>query len=310
MAGQHTTLRLTLTQNKPLIQCNTSIKWNTQPAAQWPDIESVEVWRDFNLSNLNNGMYASLLDFAVPERELACPRAYQMLAGVTINRPNDINHLISRNDALMQATLNMPKSRLRLHPELALSHAYRAHNMSTIAHVEDLERRANVDHVIALDQVPNRNLVVGLGRPSSKFGIGQIVRDHGPIQAKISRHIWPLRQLGHLCSVANTPFGYIQTDKELVACYFVKNGSPNTFRVYIMPIPWSSHGLTVLTTDLALWWLCMMALSHPYPQIRDIAAFGAAPAPPPPEDRFQLLELGSYDPTNPSTWNTELLGSP
>ncbi|KAM0548514.1 hypothetical protein ACHAPJ_009837 [Fusarium lateritium] len=28
-----------------------------------------------------------------------------------------------------------------------------------------------------------------------------------------------------------------------------------------MPVPWSRFGPTVLTTDLALWWLCMLAMS-------------------------------------------------
>ncbi|KAI5864217.1 hypothetical protein GGS23DRAFT_563385 [Durotheca rogersii] len=28
-----------------------------------------------------------------------------------------------------------------------------------------------------------------------------------------------------------------------------------------MPIPWSRNGVDVLTTDLALWWLCMLAMS-------------------------------------------------
>lgn len=53
MAGQHTnTLRFVLTQNKPPIPCNTSIKSNSQPTA-WPDIESVEFWPEFNLERLN-----------------------------------------------------------------------------------------------------------------------------------------------------------------------------------------------------------------------------------------------------------------
>ncbi len=56
-----------------------------------------------------------------------------------------------------------------------------------------------------------------------------------------------LRQIGHFCRTANTPYGYIQTNEELVACYFKKDVKPDTFKAYIMPISWSSHGPTVLT---------------------------------------------------------------
>lgn len=30
-----------------------------------------------------------------------------------------------------------------------------------------------------------------------------------------------------------------------------------------MPVPWTLHGEAQLTTDIALWWLCMLALSAP-----------------------------------------------
>lgn len=68
-----------------------------------------------------------------------------------------------------------------------------------------------------------------------------------------------------------------------------------------MPIPWSSHGPTVLTTDLGLWWLCMKALSPEYdPQIEEIAPSEAAPAPS-AQDPYPLPEQSYYDPNNSST---------
>ena len=30
-----------------------------------------------------------------------------------------------------------------------------------------------------------------------------------------------------------------------------------------MPVPWTRHGEGELTTDLALWWMCMLAMSGP-----------------------------------------------
>ncbi|KAI0386001.1 hypothetical protein F5Y04DRAFT_161362 [Hypomontagnella monticulosa] len=62
-----------------------------------------------------------------------------------------------------------------------------------------------------------------------------------------------------MCNIANTRYWYIVTDQDLVACCFYKEAAGQ--RVKIMPIPWMLHGEEQLTTDLALWWLCMMALS-------------------------------------------------
>ncbi len=30
-----------------------------------------------------------------------------------------------------------------------------------------------------------------------------------------------------------------------------------------MPVPWTRYGENVLATDLALWWLCMLAMTAP-----------------------------------------------
>ncbi|KAI0008206.1 hypothetical protein F4779DRAFT_618868 [Xylariaceae sp. FL0662B] len=291
-AGQNTTLRLALTQNK--VPCNEQNSKNTCPTSKWPKIQSVEVWREFNLSNLN-GEYTYLLDQPIPETPL---RVHKKLDGISIQGFKDIRLLISRNDALMQPTLDIAKSQFIHAQGLALSHAYKAFDGPTVANVEGHDGKVSVDHDIALDKVPRRNLVVGLGRSSRKFSMKEL--------------------LGHFCRAANTPYGYIQTDQELVACYFKKHAESeiseggvkrDKFDVYVMPIPWSSHGPTVLTTDLGLWWLCMKALSPQYdPQIEDIAASGTAAALP-PEYPFQLTELGGFDPNNSSTWDPGFLGS-
>ncbi|CAK7236769.1 hypothetical protein SCUCBS95973_009723 [Sporothrix curviconia] len=72
-----------------------------------------------------------------------------------------------------------------------------------------------------------------------------------------------------------TRYGYIQTDQELVACCFSagaettpggKSKDREDWAVEIMPVPWSAELRScgephILTTELALWWLCMLALS-------------------------------------------------
>lgn len=70
--------------------------------------------------------------------------------------------------------------------------------------------------------------------------------------------VWPLGQLANIRKVAQTRHGYIQTDQEMVVCCFSEG--PEGWKVAIMPVPWSRHGVDVLTTDLALWWLCMLAM--------------------------------------------------
>lgn len=69
----------------------------------------------------------------------------------------------------------------------------------------------------------------------------------------------PFRQLANVCERAKTRYGYIQTDQELVICRFCLED--DEWRVEIMPDPMSRQGLLALTSDLALWWLCMLGLS-------------------------------------------------
>lgn len=216
---------------------------------------SVTVWAEFTLKNLNES-YGHVLDFAVPEQMLLGPRPDQALAGVVINRAEDINHLISWNHRLMQPTLQFAKSHLRLHPGVILHHRYSTADKSALASLPGGPKRLAVDHVIALDDYPGPNLVVGIGRPSSKWSGRRLVSQ---LNDPAKELLWPLRQLANICKAAQTRYGYIQTDEEMVVCCFSEG--PEGWKVAIMPVPWSRHGVDVLTTDLALWWLCMLAMS-------------------------------------------------
>lgn len=226
----------------------------------------------------------------------------QMIDGLIIENTKGIKFIMSRNDALMQPTLNIAKSRFAHAEGLGLSHMCAAAGRTTA-----IKARVSVDHVIALDKVPRRNLVVGLGKSSTKFSIAGFIHDHGPLQLTQPAHLSVLSQLAHFYKAANTPYGYIQTDKELVACWFKRDGDPDKdYKVYVMAIPWSSYGTRRLTTDLGLWWLCMKALSPEHdPQMEQVDASGAEAAPPPD----YLSQLFYYNPDDPSTWTTEFSDS-
>jgi hypothetical protein len=229
----------------------------------WPELDDfVTIWDDFNLNDLNES-YGHVLDLAVPERLLVGPQAEQAFAGVEINKDEDINHLISWNDGLMQPTLQFAKSHHRLHPGVMLHHKSSTADKSAIARLSNGSRRLVVDHVIALDDFPAPNLVVGLGRSSPKWS-GRRVADR--LVNTSMEMLWPLRQLANICGMAKTRYGYIQTDEELVVCCFSQDperADQTGWKVAMMPIPWSRHGVDVLTMDLALWWLCMLAMSAP-----------------------------------------------
>jgi len=249
------TLRHVLTQRKPLVPCRSTANKNTI-GRLWPEFhDGVTIWNDFNLANLNES-YGHVLDFQVSEQMLADLRPDQALAGVVINRDEDLYHLICSNNAVMQPTLQFAKSHLRFHPGITLRHSYSAPDRSVLASIPDGPQRLTVDHVISLDDFPAPNLVVGLGRSSLKWSGRRLANQLDNPQQKL---LWPLRQLANLCRNAQTRYGYIQTDEELVACCFCEDGGD--WKASIMPIPWGRNGIDVLTTDLALWWLCMLGMS-------------------------------------------------
>lgn len=54
----------------------------------------------------------------------------------------------------------------------------------------------------------------------------------------------------------------------MTVCCFSKDGvgdgNDKRWGAAIMPVPWSRNGSDTLTTDLALWQLCMLAMSAPH----------------------------------------------
>lgn len=145
------------------------------------------------------------------------------------------------------------------------------------------------DHTVAFQRISDQDvLVVGLVRPSTVFEVHLLLRasqenELKPASTDQSRRIGPiekeglllLRQLAYHCAKKKTRYGYIMTEKALTACRFSRMASPTAARaaeleiekwkdveVEVARVPWGSWGKKHLTTDLALWWLCMMALSE------------------------------------------------
>ncbi|OIW34338.1 hypothetical protein CONLIGDRAFT_688134 [Coniochaeta ligniaria NRRL 30616] len=253
-----TTLRRVLTQLKPLVPCETKAYKNTR--GRWPNFggDTITVWNDFSLDNLNES-YGHILDLQVAEQRLAVPQPDQMLAAIEIAKSDDVLHLLKWSDEVLWPTLNFAREHLNIQNGVFLRHNVSTPDKSTITRLNGGPSRVTVDHFIALDEYPVSNLVVGIGKPSSKFH-GRELADHpGDVSQEL---MWPLRQLANLCKTAKTRYGYILTDEDLVACCFSQHTS-DKMKVALMPIPWSRHGENQLTTDLALWWLSMLAMSGP-----------------------------------------------
>ncbi|KAL7929523.1 hypothetical protein V8C35DRAFT_315468 [Trichoderma chlorosporum] len=269
-----TTLRHVLTQPKPCVPCKTGPIRNTK-SARWPSIKSdtesdtITVWKDFNLDILNES-YGHILDQDVLTAELAdAPHAKTFLDSVRIVEPDDIRYLIDWNNRMLGPTLKFAKERLGLHRGAPLRLTMTARDKSSIARVTNSQRTVKVDHRIEMCCYPLPDLVVGLGRPSSKFPARQVAD-----KPEFANHevLWPLRQLANMCETAGTRYGYIMTEEDFVACCFHKaeaepagparrkDGSL-AMKVALMPVPWEQHGEEQLTTDLALWWMSMLALS-------------------------------------------------
>ncbi|KAJ9130229.1 hypothetical protein NKR23_g12297 [Pleurostoma richardsiae] len=274
MAGSANTitLRRLLTQPKPEVPCKTKASKNS--TGQWPTvgIDAIRLWDQFNIDILNES-YGHILDLEIPVEQLAeAPRAEDVLEGMEITKPTDILHLIGWNDRVLRPTLAFAKQHLHLHTSVRLQHDVAAADNSSFARIMDGRRPIRVDHRVALDDFPLPHLVIGLGRSSSKFQ-GRLLAGHSGKTAK--ENLWPLRQLANLCDLAKTRYGYIVTDQDLVACCFYKTEAARSgqtagstevvdWKVALMPVPWTKYGEEQLTTDLALWWLCMLALSAPH----------------------------------------------
>lgn len=79
------------------------------------------------------------------------------------------------------------------------------------------------------------------------------------------QHLSRLRRLAHLCKTAGTKYGFFYTDEELIVCRF----DSGYLGVSIESVNWDGEG--PLTTQLALWYQCVIAID----EIQGLSAYKA-----------------------------------
>ncbi|KAI1074295.1 hypothetical protein F5B20DRAFT_564040 [Whalleya microplaca] len=251
------TLRKALTQGKPSFPCKVQSYGNSKNS-DWPKIQTNNIvsWDAFNIQNLN-ASYGHILDSPIPEGQLDVPKPSTVLSSVQeIAKAHDINHLIQWSDGVLGPTFEFARKKL----ELQLGTAVKRDFMKPETHLrpgltnKSKNGRIKADHAIQLDDLDMPMLVLGLGRTSRHFPGRRIINQDraGPL--------WLVRQLANLCVHSNTRYGYILTEEDFVACCF-STEDRSGWTVAVKAVPWTKAGETQLTTDLALWWLCMLAIS-------------------------------------------------
>lgn len=283
-----------LTLLKPEVSCNpgtwkgSSIQKSKQHIRQgWPQVTkpNLKPWSSFDantLNALNMKDYGYILDLEIhpdmsPDRLRL--RAGRAIGGMKLTSPAHIINLIKWNDKVLQQTLGFAKTYLKRHTGANLR--YRVGDSET----SDIRRQTgillDIDHIVKLEGFPkNHALVIGLARPSTTFNPSLLL--YGKVDPASTNSSWIekdslflLRQLAHHCDQEETRYGYIMTGEEFTACHFydmpsTAAGTAGTdyqdvkeMGVELVRIPWRHSGQDVeLTTDLALWWLCMKRLSQ------------------------------------------------
>jgi hypothetical protein len=211
----------------------------------WPKLGGhITLWADFNIETLNS-RYDKILRMEMEHPEGV---AKEMLENLTIHGVRDIKQIIAWNASILGPALEFGQSQLPLR-RLHIDHEH-ANPQITAASTQ-----TRVDHLIKLVDAPRRTLVVGLGSTSMKFrGGAHLTRGN----QKNKREENLVRQLAHACNLANSRYGYIQTDDELVACRF--SCKDTVWEAEIMPIPMELSGDKGMTTALAIWWMAMLAM--------------------------------------------------
>ncbi|VUC20216.1 unnamed protein product [Clonostachys rosea] len=244
-----TTLRSALTQRKPSIACHTTNKKSAKNK-KWPEISgNIKFWPEFNIETLN-GQFGGTLNMMLPD-DISIPQADEELTNIAISHNTDIKKIIAWNASILEPTLEFGRSALRLHPGLGLSHEHLK---------PSIPDRARVDHLVSLADSPSRVLVAGIGTTSKKFDGNSLLTSITPGNTSNSMPENPVRQLASTCAKVNARYGYLQTDNELVVCRFIL--TDGVYKTSFRGIPLSSFGDGVMTADLALWWLAMLALPH------------------------------------------------
>ncbi|CAK7222619.1 hypothetical protein SEUCBS140593_004960 [Sporothrix eucalyptigena] len=197
-----------------------------------------------------NASYESILNHPLPQGFVASLPPTARLEGLALADDRGPKHLLQWNHDTVLPLVKWSKQIMGLHVGVALSHVYSDADGQALAKLPQYSggggNKTVIDHLVGLSDKGRSTLVVGLGRTSSKWK-GSVL-------------------------INNTK---TTTDQDLVVFCFgawrVAGPDPskeesNDWSVAFMPVPWNtelslSARHDVLTTELALWWLCMLSLS-------------------------------------------------
>ncbi|KFA81359.1 hypothetical protein S40288_06057 [Stachybotrys chartarum IBT 40288] len=190
-----------------------------------------------------------------------CPyaKAWDDLADVEINEEKGLGHVIAWNERILRHALEYSRGSSSLPEHYVLQSTSTDHTCTKVAQIPDVTETHTLNHVMWLDEVLDRNLLVGVAKLASWCNDQKLLSQLFP-PCQFALNV--LRHLGWLCEKAGTQYGYIQNE-EVIACCFSRATGSSALQVAIMPLPLSLHGDGVLTSDMAPWWMCFLGMSKP-----------------------------------------------
>jgi hypothetical protein len=250
------TLRELLSREKPIISHPSPTTDNTIDA-EWPELRNIKIWSEFTLGSLNES-YGHILDRDLSQNTPEPPES-EALPHDVISSDEDINILIDWHNSLPKQCVEFAESHLGLTVQI-FPLLYPRRGRASTQPVDRVTRVMDEAAVI---------FIAGVWRSSSSWKSTELMHQ---LEQPAEDLEWPLRQLANQCQEAQTRYGYILTEKELVVCRFSYClewtwAKKIPVSAEIMPIPWTNQGVDTLTTELAMWWLSALAM----------AAFHAAP---------------------------------
>lgn len=247
----------------------------------WPQVNNPENWLGFDAKTLNES-YGGILDgrvYTATKVASLHAQAKECILQHEITTPAEVGYLIKWNDTLLRDGLEHGKAHIKQHNGACLQYQVFENEDSIIGCLKGAPLGA--DHTVKLGGSPNdHGLVVGLGRPSTCFDAAVLLPLGNYLYSRSERNrihkesMCLLRQLADKCIRTRTRYGYVVTETTLTACRFsdmqsaIQDGAEavcendKQMKVEMVRIPWGDWSKDRLTTDLALWWMCMMRLSE------------------------------------------------
>ncbi|KAI1735543.1 hypothetical protein F4680DRAFT_452814 [Xylaria scruposa] len=227
---------------------DSQFSFHAESITQWVHAENITRWEEFRIDRLVQ-QFGAVLNSKAPEASVL--RQDQELSDIHIRSPTDFARLVQWHDEIIKATLPFAMEKLNLLPGLGVATKV---DQDALIYGDGVTTKA--DHVIMLDRAVPEYLVVGHIRPASMFNATRVFCAPRHIN---KQEIEALALLASSCKAAKTRYGYILTDRDLVVCRFFK-GASERMKTALMRVPWSTS-YPHLTTQMALWWLCIIALS-------------------------------------------------